>query len=236
MYEDAERAAAYATLAYPGTYSLAFRDLPALLAEHAAGTSALDFGCGAGRSTRFLREQGFDSVGVDISEAMVAQARAADPAGEYHVVPGDDLSVLGARRFDLIFAAFTFDNVPGHAWRATLLGRLRGFLREEGRIVLLDSTPEIYTHEWLSFTTKAFPENRRAKSGERVRIVMTDVPDQRPVEDLVWFDEDYARLFAEARLRPIRTHRPLGRPDEPYAWVSETTVAPWVIYVLERRD
>ena len=30
VYEDEERARAYATLQFPGTYYLAFRDLPAL--------------------------------------------------------------------------------------------------------------------------------------------------------------------------------------------------------------
>jgi len=29
------------------------------------GRKAVDFGCGAGRSTRFLRTLGFDAVGVD---------------------------------------------------------------------------------------------------------------------------------------------------------------------------
>ena len=53
-YEDAVRAAAYADLEFPGTYYLAFRDLPELLGTPTSGSKALDFGCGAGRSVRFL--------------------------------------------------------------------------------------------------------------------------------------------------------------------------------------
>ena len=75
VYDDPARAAAYATLEYPGTYWLAFRDLPALIAKHVTGTRALDFGCGAGRSTRFLEGLGFEAVGVDVSESMLARAR-----------------------------------------------------------------------------------------------------------------------------------------------------------------
>jgi hypothetical protein len=37
------------------------------------------------------------------------------------------------------------------------------------------SSPVIYVNEWASFSTKAFPENRTAKSGERVLISMLDV-------------------------------------------------------------
>jgi ubiquinone/menaquinone biosynthesis C-methylase UbiE len=54
-YEDVNRANAYATLEFANTYYLAYRDLPAILTEHVTGMSALDFGCGTGRSTRLVR-------------------------------------------------------------------------------------------------------------------------------------------------------------------------------------
>ena len=72
-YEDAERAEAYAKLEFPGTYYLAFRDLPEIISQHVNGKKAMDFGCGTGRSTRFLTELGFDSVGVDISADMLKE-------------------------------------------------------------------------------------------------------------------------------------------------------------------
>ena len=63
VYDDPLRAEAYSTLEFPGTYYLAFRDLPPILRTCVQGTRALDFGCGAGRSTRFLRGLGFETVG-----------------------------------------------------------------------------------------------------------------------------------------------------------------------------
>ena len=53
VYDDSRRAEAYAGLELPGTYYLAYRDLPAIIGEHVRGTKALDFGCGAGRSSRW---------------------------------------------------------------------------------------------------------------------------------------------------------------------------------------
>jgi SAM-dependent methyltransferase len=236
VYEDRARADAYARLEFPGTYYLAFRDLPALIVEHARGKRALDFGCGTGRSTRFLRGLGFEATGVDISEAMLARARERDPSGDYRLVPDGDLGSLPAGAYDLALSAFTFDNVPTKERKARLFAGLRDALAEGGRIVNLVSSPEIYVHEWASFSTKDYPENRSARSGERVRIVMLDVEDRRPVEDIVWSDEDYGEVYRCAGLSPLRVHRPLGTAAEPYPWVSERTIAPWVIYVLGRAD
>lgn len=236
VYDDSERAQAYATLGFPGTYHLAYRDLPGLLAEHVGGRRALDFGCGAGRSTRFLRGLGFEAVGVDVSRSMIEMAARLDPDGTYLLVPDGDLSAFDPASFDLVLSAFAFDNIPGVEKRQALFRELRRLLSPRGRIVLLGSTPDIYTHEWASFSTRDFPENRNAKSGDSVRIVMKDVEDRRPVEDILWFHRDYLDLFAATRLELLTEHRPLGRDDDPYEWLSETTVAPWVIYVVGREE
>jgi SAM-dependent methyltransferase len=234
VYDDAQRAAAYSTLELPGTYYLAYRDLPEIIAAHARRGAALDFGCGTGRSTRFLKGLGFEAIGIDISASMIALARKADPQGSYELVGDGDFSALASRRFELVLCAFAFDNIPDAGKRAALLRGLQELLARDGRIVLLGSAPEIYTHEWASFTTREFPENRVARGGEAVRIVMKDVEDQRPVVDFLWFHEDYLRLFAAARLDLIARHQPLGREAEPYRWESELSISPWVIYVLGR--
>jgi SAM-dependent methyltransferase len=232
VYDDDARSEAYATLEFPGTYFLAYRDLPGLIAAHVRGRKALDFGCGAGRSTRFLRGLGFEVVGVDIAEPMLARARARDPEGDYRLVGESGLAGLGEGAFDLVLSAFTFDNVPTLERKVESFRALGGLLGAEGRIVSLVSAPEIYVNEWASFSTKDYPENRRARCGDSVRIVMLDVADRRPVVDVLWTDEGYRDAYARAGLRAVSSHRPLGRPDEPYAWVSEKTIAPWVIDVL----
>jgi SAM-dependent methyltransferase len=233
VYADATRAEAYAGLSYPGTYYLAFRDLAGLIERHVQVGRALDFGCSAGRSTRFLRSLGFDAVGVDIAEPMLARARAADPRGDYRSVSDGRLDGIETAAFDLVLCAFTFDNIPSMEKKVGLLGGLRDRLRTGGRIVNLVSSPEIYTHEWASFSTRDFPENRRARSGDRVRIVMLDVQDRRPVDDVLWTPESYREAYARAGLAVLEVHQPLGRADDPVDWVNEASVAPWTIYVLE---
>jgi SAM-dependent methyltransferase len=236
-YEDSARAEAYATLEFKNTYHLAFRDIPAILAEHVRGRKSVDFGCGTGRSSRFLRQLGFEVAGIDIAEDMIRKARELDPSGDYRLVPndgpGDDLSSLQPRAYDLVLAAFTFDNIAGRDNKVRILRDLGSLLNREGKIVQIVSRPEIYTHEWASFTTKAFPENQAAKSGDKVRIIVTDHADRRPVEDILWTDEAYREVFEMAGLRLLRRYEPLARGDEPYNWGSEVEIAPWAVYVLE---
>lgn len=232
-YEDVSRAEAYATLEFANTYYLAYRDLPAILSKHVTGTRALDFGCGAGRSTRFLRKLGFNVTGVDLSEDMLRIARALDSPGDYRIVPGDNLTEFDAESFDLIVSLFTFDNVPSAA-KVRIFSDLRNLLRPAGTIVSVVSSPDIYVHEWASFTTRDFPENAAARSGDVVRIVVTDHQDRRPVEDILWTDESYREVYREASLQAIQVFKPLAKGDEPYSWVSETKIPPWVIYVLKR--
>ncbi len=231
-YDDQARADAYATLEFPGTYHLAFRDLPGIIARHVSGRSALDFGCGAGRSTRFLGELGYEATGIDISERMLQSARELDPDGDYLLVNDGDFTALRGRKFDLVLCAFPFDNIPTMEKKVANLAGLRHLLKPGGRIVNLVSSREIYLYEWLSFSTREFPENRHARRGDTVRVVMLDVTDRRPVEDILWPHDAYLDTYWRSGLSVLEMLRPLGYPDEGYDWVSETEVAPWTIYVL----
>lgn len=235
-YEDDQRAAAYARLEFPGTYYLAFRDLPEIINKHIAGKQALDFGCGSGRSTRFLKDLGFDTLGVDIAKNMINNAQKLDLTGDYRLIEKADLSQFAKEHFDLILAAFTFDNIPTFREKVMNLQAMRSCLKTSGRIILLVSSPDIYINEWLSFSTCDFPENHQAKSGDQVKIIITDINDKRAVEDNICFDEQYQQIFDGAQLKLINVFKPLAYPHEPFAWVNETRIAPWVIYVLKAKD
>jgi ubiquinone/menaquinone biosynthesis C-methylase UbiE len=251
-YEDGTRAEAYATLEFKNTYHLAYRDIPAILAAHVSGRKSLDFGCGTGRSTRFLSHLRFEVTGVDIAEDMIRKARQLHPSGDYRLIsasdnPGDDtpigdppidnppidnLRAFPPATYDLVLAAFTFDNIAGRDHKVRILRDLARLMNREGKLVLIVSRPEIYSHEWASFSTKDFPENHSAKSGDKVRIIVTDHADPRPVEDILWTDQAYREVFQEAHLAVLEKYEPLAREDEAYRWVSETQIAPWAVYVV----
>jgi hypothetical protein len=162
---------------------------------------------------------------------MLDHARALDPSGGYHLIHDNIASELAPGRFDVILAAFTFDNMPNAA-KAKVLDGLRIVLTQDGCLLLVVSSPEIYVNEWASFSTRDFSENRHARDGDRVRIIMLDVADRRPVEDVFCTDAQYRRLFESAGLKVLDVQRPLASSEETTRWVSETTTPAWTIYVL----
>jgi len=228
------RAESYAQLEFPNTYYLAYRDLPKIISDHVTGSKAVDFGCGTGRSSRYLKKLGFDVIGIDISRDMLDRAKGMDHEGDYRLVSNGNYSHLGSGQYDLVQSIFTFDNIPDWENRTGILSSLRDLLKPTGKMILLDATPELYTHEWASFTTKDFPENSDARTGDIVRDIMLDVEDRRPVDDIFWTEKDYHELFDRAKLQVEGFYKPLGRMDEPFHWVTEMEIAPWMIFVLKK--
>ena len=231
VYDKADYAEAYAGLEWTGTYLLVQRDLPGILSRHVTGRRALDFGCGTGRSSRLLRACGFEVTGVDVSTSMIEHARRIDPGGNYRLLEGGDLTALPAASFDLVLSAFPFDNIPA-AGKEGLLRGIAHRLGSNGRFVNIVSSAEIYTREWASFSTSAWPENREARDGDVVRIVTRGFEAAGPAEDVLCTEEAYAAMYARASLQVEAIYRPLARGDEGVAWESETQVAPWVIWIL----
>ncbi len=169
-YQDIKRAESYAKLEFSNTYYLAYRDLPGIIIKHVKGRKAMDFGCGTGRSIRFLQKYGFDCIGVDISEDMINKAKEFNPKGNYQLISNDGMEHYKENTFDLILSVFTFDNIPVIENRVNILKQFKELLNNQGRIIMLDSTPEIYVNEWASFSTIDFPQNKYAQSGEKVKI------------------------------------------------------------------
>lgn len=79
----------YAAARFENTYYLGYRDLPLLIDRYVTGKRAVDYGCGTGRSTRFLKDLGFETIGVDISEEMLRHTLNEDAPCHYlHIESG----------------------------------------------------------------------------------------------------------------------------------------------------
>src|SRR4029077_13110433 len=151
--------------------------------------------------------------------------------GDYYLFQDRIADAFAPGSFDIILAAFTFDNMPTEA-KTEALSALRTLLVLEGCLLLVVSSPAIYVNEWASFSTRDFLENRHACDGDRVRIITLDIPDHRPVEDVFCTDALYRRLFESAGLRLLDVQSPLATGKEATQWISETRTAAWTIYVL----
>jgi len=96
------------------------KEIADLLAEcEALGISplrnrVLDFGCGIGRLTQALAEYFAESTGVDVSDAMIAEARRINCFGErctYLVNNAPDLAQLSVNAFDLVYSNIVLQHI-----------------------------------------------------------------------------------------------------------------------------
>ena len=96
-----------------GDFSRAFiLDAP-MLARVDAGrfARALDVGCGEGRFSRMLAARGISTVGIDPTDALLAEARRRDPAGDYRPGRAGALDFPDAS-FDLVVSYLTLIDIP----------------------------------------------------------------------------------------------------------------------------
>ena len=99
---------------------------------------ALDFGCGVGRLALPLARHFSAVVGVDISDAYLAEAaRNRDRKGLANIEFIDNLAGLVAqqRRFDLVHSYIVFNHIPWNHGK-NLIAALFGLLRENGVLAL----------------------------------------------------------------------------------------------------
>jgi len=222
----------YAELGMEGTQYLAFRDIPMLIGESAGSIeSALDYGCGAGRSTRFLKRLGLNAVGADVSREMLDEARSKDRLGEYHHIQSGRLPFADAA-FDLVFSSFVFLEVSRIEEIENILKEMKRVLRKDGTIMFVTTSMEAPKGNWVSMSY-AFPENDKPlHSGDTVKLLLHGI--DVVLHDYYWTDDDYIRAAERAGLRLVKFHKPLGSVDDSIEWRDETTVSPIAIFVLRR--
>ena len=109
------------------------------LCEHAFGPTGrlVDLGCGTGRLCAHFATKGVECVGVDLSDEMLAQARANVPAATFLKANLVDLSELPERSFDYAACLFsTLGMVRGAGNRAKVVANAFRLLKPGGRFVL----------------------------------------------------------------------------------------------------
>jgi SAM-dependent methyltransferase len=225
-----KHAGEFAELEMQGTQYLAFRDIPMLLREYAGSiASVLDYGCGAGRSTRFLKRLGFNAVGVDVSQEMLEQARSKDGSGEYHNLPSGLLPFEDST-FDLIFSSFVFLEVSRIEEIEGILKEMKRVLRKDGIIIFVTASTEATEGNWVSLSY-SFPENDKPlQSGDTVKLLIRGI--DVVLYDYFWTEEDYSGAAERAGLILVKLHKPLGSRDDSIEWRDETKMSPIAVYVL----
>lgn len=222
------------TNAPKGTGYLGFRDLPNILKKYVKGMNVLDVGCGSGRSTRFLRDLGYNVIGIDVSESMIKTAKEQDEVSDYRLIVSENEEwPLENEKFDLIMFSFVMLELSSHEKIKEILMKAKSFLSESGVLVISSTSENAYKHDWLSMGT-GYPENQDPKSGDVVKIFLKDYGFE--VKDYYWTDDDYQSCIKQAGLNLLWKFNPLGKASDGKKWVNEEKISPFTFYVTNNQQ
>ncbi len=223
-------AALYGSLGIEGTtYQIGFDAVAELLGD-ITGKTFLDFGCGTGRSARFLKGLGAGHVyGVDHDQDMIDQALSRELDGVTFwrtdsTIPLPDASVDGAISMNVFIEIRT----PGVMARAC--AEIARTLRPGAPFVLESSSPMAFGHTFRSYS---YPHAGPLRSGETTPCVVTAPDGQFVIQDTYWTQDDYVAAIEQAGLTVTAIGYP--RPRDPAAWSTDEVSVPPCIVIEARK-
>lgn len=130
----------------------------------------LDIGCGSGVFTRILKSLGFQSIGLDLSHALLASAATVDPQVPY--VAGDaELLPFASNSFDAVLLSGLVHHLPDPSACAAEVFRV---LKSNGTFAAFDPNrrnPFMWLYrDWDSpfYSSNGVTENERPVLAEQV--------------------------------------------------------------------
>lgn len=221
----------YAKYGIEDTTLLAFRDVPHLIDKYIQGKKTLDYGCGAGRSTRFLKSLGLDVIGADINEKFLRMCRGSEEI-HYCKIENGKLPFID-EFYDFVFSSLVFLAIPTKEGIRTALNEIHRVLKKDGVLIIVTGAEKLHSPEmeWISYETK-FPENRDLSRGQMLKLFIKKA--KVTFYDYFWSNSDYVGFFEECGFQLLETQFPLGKQSDGCSWISEKEHAPFSIYILKK--
>jgi len=121
------------------------------VAAHAGGGPVVEVGCGPGHVTAYLAEAGADATGLDLSPAMVDEARRRFPNGHYQV--GDLRRLIrptSAPGWSAVLAWYSLVHLAASELPEALAALTRPLAAGGWLVVALSAGSEVrHRHEWF---------------------------------------------------------------------------------------
>lgn len=226
-----ENASKYNIAEIHNTYSLGYRDIPLLLKKYNVAKKTIDYGCGTGRSTRFLKSLGCDVIGVDTSREMLEKAIENKNECHYFLINSGSIPVL-CNSYDLIASFFVFFSVSKRDVLLSIFNEAYRCLKLGGFFIFITGSEFLYNKDWVSYYTN-YPENASLKSGDKARIFLKDLDIE--FINYLWDKNDYQEIINKSGFKIREIHYPLAELSNNFQWVSEVQYPPYVVYVLQKK-
>jgi len=201
---------------------------------------ALDWGCGAAKSTIWMKSLGvFDAVaGADLNESMINESRSRDPEGTYILAMDGKLPSDFAMNYDLLLSISVLVEIPTLASMRAYASEAFRVLRPGGLMVVTASTEESRdpANDYVSFSylptnVDTDPHNKNLKSGDPV-VVQTS--DGFAIEDFAWSRLDYENSFTSSGFKVLDVTRTWGDEADPFEWKAELLVPSDYVFVFQK--
>lgn len=224
---DSECAYKYSKRGIEGTGKLAVQEIPKLIKEYWTGSLALDYGCGAGRSTLFLKDNGLSPVGVDISRNMLRHTQ--------NIKEIQFLRIESAKLpfpdsiFNFAYSCLVMPEIKTLFAMGEIFKEIFRVLKSNGVFIVVTTSEELYYHEWVSLKVN-YPQNTNLKSGDKAKILLCN--SNLEIEDYFWTLQDFKNVSSAANFEMLKTIHPLAQETCAGEWKSETTVSPYSVMVF----
>ena len=230
---SADGAKIYGTLGIQGTtYEIGYDCVRESLGDGIAGKVFLDFGCGAGRSTFFLKALGAEHVyGVDHDQNMLDLVLAARLDGtEFFLIA--DIIPLPDEAADGAISLTVFVEIRTMAAMNKACREVARILRHGSPFIVMSLNPMAFGHTFRSF---GYPTAEPLQSGDITTAVVTAPGGRVFIDDTYWTEEDYRAALVQAGFTVTAIDYP--RPHDPAAWsTDEAAVPPFIVIKAIKQD
>jgi SAM-dependent methyltransferase len=247
-----QRAAEYAGIDSVGQYRLAAAVIHQKLRPVADRLRCVvDFGCGAGKSSRDLARclghvQPATVIGVDVSERMLREAarltharRREHPRVEfrYRRMPagraGERIPLRDGMA-DAVASTIVLQELQTVGQLRTALREMGRVTRRGGELVLVAPSDRITCEDFTAFTYAPFPENATRRDNVRkCRSVVSSITwerDRHWSRDVIGDAAEAAGFRLHALEYPLAPATLAPFPDEPSrSWLDELHVSPFLV-------
>ena len=173
------------------------------------GSCIIDIGCGTGALVRMMKQQGFNTIGLDISSKMIEFASKADPAGQY--LCRDVVSCEDQFQVDACLSNYdTLNNILHEEELLKAFRRIYSWLKPYGIFWFDICDPEKYLREWNNTSTVMSQNDHVAlidsTYDEATALARLHVVVFRPSSKSMWTRSEFEileRAYSPSTIEPL---------------------------------